>query len=107
VAADANGGSWDLVAAGMPKTTCAHQLAVVDKPYGSWPSTASPTTIRHGSTGPGLVLCARHDTSVPVVLTSEQVDLLLQTAARPRRRVGQLVAARPVAIVSLFTLGLW
>ncbi|WNV89012.1 hypothetical protein [Umezawaea sp. Da 62-37] len=54
----------------------------------------------------GLGLHAHRDTPATVVLTAEQVDLLLQTAARPRRRVSPLMAALPVAIVSLFTPGL-
>jgi integrase len=51
-------------------------------------------------------LHAHRDTSATVVLTAEQVDLLLQTAAGPRRGVSPLMAARAVAIVALFTLGL-
>lgn len=106
VSADVKRWQLDLVAAGMPKTTRGHRLAVVGKLYGYLAehgvTDSDPTRFDRG----GLGLHAHRDTSATVVLTAEQVDLLLRTAARPRQGVSPLMASRAVAIVALFTLGL-
>jgi site-specific recombinase XerD len=96
----------ELAQAGVPKSTRAHRLAVVGKLYGYlWEHGAvqgDPTNFDRS----GLGLSRSHDTSATVVLTAGQVELLLHTAAGPRRGVSELMALRAVALTALFTLGL-
>lgn len=96
----------ELAAAGVPKSTRAHRLAVVGKFYGYlWEHGAVPGDPTNFDRS-GLGLGRSHDTSATVVLTGGQVELLLHTAARVRRGVSRLMALRSVAITALFTLGL-
>ncbi|MEU0881264.1 tyrosine-type recombinase/integrase [Lentzea sp. NPDC005914] len=96
----------DLAAAGVPKSTRAHRLAVVGKFYGYlWEHGAVPGDPTNFDRS-GLGLGRSHDTSATVVLTARQVELLLHTAARVRRGVNPLMALRAVALTALFTLGL-
>lgn len=95
----------ELDAAGMPKSTRAHRLAAVGAMYAHLAEhgavTVDPTRFDRSRLG----LRAHRDTSPTVVLTVDQVDLLLRTAATPRRGVHPVMRHRAVAIVALLTLG--
>ncbi|MBP2336380.1 site-specific recombinase XerD [Saccharothrix coeruleofusca] len=95
----------ELGALGMPKATRAHRLAAVGAMYAHLAEhgavTVDPTRFDRSRLGLG----AHRDTSPTVVLTAEQVERLMRTAATPRRGVHPVMRYRSVAIVALLTLG--
>lgn len=95
----------ELGAVGVPKSTRAHRLAAVGAMYAYLAEhgavAVDPTRFDRSRLGLG----AHRDTSPTVVLTVDQVDRLLRTAAAPRRGVHAVMRYRAVAIVALLTLG--
>jgi site-specific recombinase XerD len=96
----------DLVAAGMPKSTRAHRLAVVSELYRHLVERGAVAANPAAFDRKGLGLNTGRDTSSTVVLTAGQVERLLDAAGRSRRGLSPLMGLRAVAIVALFTLGL-
>ncbi|GAA3884771.1 hypothetical protein GCM10022243_56990 [Saccharothrix violaceirubra] len=95
----------ELGAEGAPKSTRAHRLSAVGAMYAYLAEhgavTVDPTRFDRSRLGLG----SHRDTSPTVVLTAAEVDLLLRTAATPRRGVHAVMRYRAVAIVALLTLG--
>ncbi|WP_367128165.1 tyrosine-type recombinase/integrase [Saccharothrix sp. HUAS TT1] len=95
----------ELVAAGMPKSTRGHRLAVLAQFYRFLLERGAVTANPAAFDRRGLGLGTGGDTSSTVVITPEQVDALLVAAHSVRRGANPVMRLRATAVVALFTLG--